>query len=63
MIGLHPLLTLLGMIVGARLFGILGLFGVPVTLSILVQFRRSRQEEQAGADRPPEGGSGPMEQL
>lgn len=43
-IGLHPLLTLIGMVVGLHLFGILGLFGVPVSLSILVQFHNGRQE-------------------
>lgn len=36
-IGLHPLVTLIGMFVGLRLFGILGLFGVPIVLSIAMQ--------------------------
>ncbi len=36
-IGLHPLLTLIGMFVGLRLFGILGLFGIPIAMSILLQ--------------------------
>ena len=52
-IGLHPLLTLIGMIVGLRLFGVLGLFGVPVALSILVQLHRGRQA--AGAAQEAEG--------
>lgn len=39
-IGLHPLATLISMFVGMQLFGILGLFAFPVTLSLLVQFRR-----------------------
>ena len=34
-IGLHPLITLLCMYVGASLFGIVGLFGLPITASIL----------------------------
>ena len=34
-IGLHPVVTLMGLFVGAQLFGILGLFGVPVTLALL----------------------------
>ena len=41
-IGLHPLLTLISMIVGAHLFGILGLFGLPVTLSIYSQLRQGQ---------------------
>lgn len=47
-IGLHPLLTLVSMIVGANLFGVQGLFGFPVALSIYVQLRsdRSRPEEK-----------------
>lgn len=36
-IGLHPLVTLIGMFVGLKLFGILGLFGVPIALSITMQ--------------------------
>ncbi|MDR1194041.1 MAG: sporulation integral membrane protein YtvI [Peptococcaceae bacterium] len=34
-IGLHPLVTLLCMYVGASLFGVLGLIGLPVTAAIL----------------------------
>ncbi len=34
-VGLHPLLTLMAMYVGARLFGGIGLLGLPVTLAIL----------------------------
>lgn len=41
-IGLHPLLTLISMIVGAHLFGILGLFGLPVVLSIYPQLRQGQ---------------------
>lgn len=44
-IGLHPLLTLAGMLVGAHLFGILGMFGVPVALSIFVQLYDDRKAE------------------
>ena len=39
-IGLHPLATLIGMFVGLKLFGILGLFGIPITLSICLQLYR-----------------------
>ena len=33
-VGLHPTLTLISMFVGVRLFGVLGLFGLPITLSV-----------------------------
>lgn len=39
-IGLHPLATLISMFVGLQLFGIIGMFILPVTLSIIVQLRR-----------------------
>ena len=34
-VGLHPVATLLAMIVGTRLFGAVGLFGVPIALAII----------------------------
>ena len=34
-IGLHPVVTLISMFVGAQLFGVIGLFGLPITLSLL----------------------------
>lgn len=34
-IGLHPVVTLLSMFIGTKLFGMLGLFGLPITLSLL----------------------------
>lgn len=34
-VGLHPVVTLVSMFVGAQLFGVLGLFGFPITLSLL----------------------------
>jgi sporulation integral membrane protein YtvI len=34
-LGLHPAITLMSMFVGASLFGLLGLFGLPITLSLL----------------------------
>ncbi len=34
-VGLPPLVTLLAMFVGTRLFGVIGLFGLPITLSLL----------------------------
>jgi sporulation integral membrane protein YtvI len=43
-IGLHPLATLISMFVGLQLFGLLGLFLFPVTLSILIQFKDEMNE-------------------
>ncbi|MDO4198589.1 MAG: sporulation integral membrane protein YtvI [Erysipelotrichaceae bacterium] len=34
-LGLHPLATLISMIVGANIFGVLGMFGFPLTLSFI----------------------------
>lgn len=34
-VGLHPIVTLMSLFVGAQLFGIVGLFGLPITLSLL----------------------------
>ncbi len=34
-IGLHPVVTLISLFVGAQLFGVIGLFGFPITLSLL----------------------------
>lgn len=39
-IGLPALITLIAMFVGGRLFGIIGLFGLPIVLSIIVQMKR-----------------------
>ena len=40
-LGLHPVVTLAGMFIGAQLFGIIGLFGVPITLSLLCNLNQS----------------------
>jgi len=45
-IGLHPLATLISMFVGARLFGIVGLFGFPVILSLGIRMKKLK----SGAD-------------
>ena len=34
-VGLHPVITLASMLAGLNLFGIIGLFGFPITLSLL----------------------------
>ena len=38
-VGLYPLVTLIAMYVGASLFGIIGLFGFPITLVVLLNLR------------------------
>lgn len=40
-IGLHPLVTLVSMFVGLKLFGVIGLFGFPIALSVLVNMDRN----------------------
>lgn len=40
-LGLHPVVTLCGMFVGTQLFGIIGLFGVPIVLSLLRSLNES----------------------
>lgn len=40
-IGLHPLITMMCMFVGAYFFGIIGLFGFPILATILVQLKRN----------------------
>ncbi len=34
-VGIHPLITLISMFVGAELFGIIGLFGLPITCAMI----------------------------
>jgi len=46
-IGLHPLATLMALFVGSQLFGLAGLFGFPVALSVIVQIRREDKEKIA----------------
>lgn len=44
-IGLHPLATLISMIVGLRLFGLPGLIACPVTLAVITAMNRSRKAQ------------------
>lgn len=39
--GLHPLITLICMFVGLRLFGIIGMFAVPLSVMIIIELQRS----------------------
>ena len=38
-VGLYPLVTLMSMFVGAKIFGIIGLFGLPITVVVLLHLR------------------------
>lgn len=49
-LGLHPIITLVAMFVGLRLFGFWGLFGLPVGISFLWK----RYQEQKTQDTPAE---------
>mgnify|MGYP000896856732 CR=1 FL=1 len=40
-LGLHPVVTLISMFVGAKLFGVIGLFGFPITLSLLMHLNKT----------------------
>lgn len=40
-IGLYPLVTLACMFIGAQLFGFIGLFGLPIIVTIIVQLNKS----------------------
>lgn len=44
-LGLHPIITLVAMFVGLRLFGIWGLFGFPVGISFLWKQKTEKQRE------------------
>ena len=46
-IGLHPLATLVAMMLGLGLFGIIGMMLFPVGLVALTNMRKSKQEEEA----------------
>ena len=40
-VGLHPLITLICMFVGTSLFGVIGLFGLPITMAIVLELNNS----------------------
>ena len=46
-LGLHPIITLVSMFVGLRVFGFWGLFGLPVSISFLWKQRKQPAEEPA----------------
>ena len=45
-LGLHPIITLVSMFVGLRLFGFWGLFGTPVAISFLWKQRQEKKKAQ-----------------
>ena len=47
--GLQPLVTLISMFVGLQLFGIFGLFGFPITLSLYIKMKSSSKKAKAPA--------------
>ena len=46
--GLHPLATLIAMFVGLQLFGLAGLFGFPIALSLWLKLAKSSKAAKAG---------------
>ena len=40
-VGMHPIVALLAMILGLRLFGIIGLIGVPITVALVISLNRA----------------------
>ena len=48
-LGLHPIITLVSMFIGLRLFGFWGLFGLPVAISFL--WKQRLEKKQAGSIR------------
>lgn len=47
--GLHPLATLISMFIGLEFFGLAGMLGFPITLSLLVQFRKRKNTQTASS--------------
>lgn len=42
-IGLYPLLTLMFMYIGAQLFGIWGMFGLPIVVTVIIYLNRTKE--------------------
>ena len=45
-IGLHPLATLVSMLLGLKLFGIVGLFGVPVVVAVTTAMYKAKRKNE-----------------
>ena len=54
-LGLHPIITLISMFIGLRLFGFFGLFGLPVGISFLWKQKKMSEEQaqRCSAEDPP----------
>ena len=48
-IGLHPLATLVAMLLGLKLFGIVGMFGIPVLLAVTTSMYRNKPKNEKAA--------------
>lgn len=61
-VGLHPIVTLMGMVVGAYVFGPLGILGLPVTLALIQSLNDKGvihlYKQNRPVDRPGEAASG-----
>ena len=44
-LGLHPIITLVSMFIGLRLFGFWGLFGLPVGISFLWKQKKGKESQ------------------
>lgn len=51
-LGLHPIITLVSMFIGLRLFGFWGMFGLPVGISFL--WKQKKEKEAKEGSPPPE---------
>ena len=50
-IGLHPLATLIAMLIGLRMFGLVGLIAFPVTLAVITAMNRSRAAHRQAEEK------------
>ena len=50
-IGLHPLATLITMLIGLRMFGLVGLIAFPVTLAVITAMNRSRAAHRQAEEK------------
>lgn len=51
-LGLHPIITLVTMFIGLRLFGFLGMFGLPISISFLWKQKKEKEAQMQHAADP-----------